>query len=151
MEKGQITALLYGLVAFLQIEKEALFWFCLVMSFDMILGAIKSIVVPELKFKAKLFFFGMLRKITLLTMVLFFASLAIGLGFEDIKSFVTLFIKVLMVAEGISVFYCFQSILTGKEKKADDYISKIIEKIIQFLGNKLQALLRAFDNNQSCF
>jgi hypothetical protein len=151
MEKGQVTALLYGLVAILNINEKVLFWFCIIMCFDMALGAIKAIVIPELKFTLKVFFFGMLRKITLLTMVLFFASLAIGLGFEDIKEIITYFIKALMIAEGISVFYCFKSILNNKEFRAEDFISKIIDKIIKILGNLLERTMKALDNNQSCF
>lgn len=148
--KSQITVLLYSLVAVLQIEKEALFWFCVVMAFDMILGAIKAILIPELKFSTKIFFFGMLRKLTLLVVVLFFASLGIGLGFTDLRQVITTLIKILMISEGISALYCFKSILSGKESKPEDYISKVIEMLIRFLGRKLEGLIKFFDNNQSC-
>ena len=149
-KENQITAILYGLAAILNINETVLFWFCVVMAFDMILGAMKSIIVAEMRFSTKTFFFGMLRKITLLVLILFFASLGIGLGFTNLKDIITILIKVLMISEGISALYCFKSIVSGVETKPEDYISKIIETLIKFLGKKLEGLLNFFDSNSSC-
>ena len=71
MEKNQITAVFYSLVMILEIDKEALFWFFVIMAFDMIFGAVKSVSVQGLEFSMKAFFFGMLRKTMLLFIVLF--------------------------------------------------------------------------------
>ena len=151
MEKNQITAILYGLVAVLEINEKVLFWFFIIMAFDMIFGAVKSVVVPELSFSTKMFFFGLLRKMTLLALILFVATLGKGLGYKDMTAITTKIIQVLMITEGISVFHCFKSILTFKESKAKDFITMLIEGVIKFLGNKIEKIAKAMNENNSCF
>lgn len=150
MEKNQITAVFYSLVMVLEIDKEALFWFFIIMSFDMIFGAVKSVSVPELKFSMKAFFFGMLRKTMLLFIVLFVATLGKGLGYADMSVITTKFIQILMITEAISVFYCFKSIWTRKESKPQDFITLLIEGIIKFLGNKIEKIAKAMNENNTC-
>lgn len=150
MEKNQLTAILYGLVAVLQINQTVLFWFCVVMGIDMILGAVKSIVVQELKFSTKIFFSGMMRKLALIVLILLCATLGKGLGFSNLESLITVIIRILMISEGISAFYCFKSIWTGKEEKPADFISKFIDLIIKYLNNKIEKLIKFFDDNSNC-
>lgn len=150
MEKNQFTAIFYSLIAVLQIDKTALFWFFVIMAFDMVLGALKSIVVPDLKFSTKAFFFGMLRKLTLLFLVLFVATLGKGLGFTDMTMVTTKIIQVLMITEGISGFYCFKSIWTRKEHKPQDFISLLIDGAINFLGKKIEQFSKAMNDKNSC-
>ena len=150
MERNQITAILYGLVAVLQINKTVLFWFCVVMGIDMILGAVKSIVIPELKFSTKRFFSGMMRKLALIALILLCATLGKGLGFSNLESLITVVIRILMISEGISAFYCFKSIWTGKEEKPADFISKFIDLIIKYLNNKIEKLIKFIDDNSNC-
>lgn len=150
MEKNQLSAILYGLVAVLEINETVLFWFFVIMAFDMSLGAIKSVVVPELSFSTKLFFFGLLRKLTLLCLVLFVATLGKGLGYNNLTDITTKIIQVLMITEGISVFHCFKSILTFKESKSKDFITMLIESIIKFLGNKIEKIAKSLNDNTSC-
>jgi len=151
MDKNQITAVLYGLVAVLEINEKVLFWFFVIMGFDMVFGAVKSVVVPELSFSTKMFFFGLLRKLTLLALVLFVATLAKGLGYKDMTEITTKIIQVLMITESISVFHCFKSIMTFKESKAKDFITMLIEGIIKFLGNKIEKIAKEMNENNSCF
>lgn len=151
MEKNQITAVFYGLVAILNINESVLLWFFIIMAFDMGFGAIKSVVVPELEFSTKMFFFGLLRKLTLLFIVLFVATLGKGLGYADMQAITTKIIQVLMITEAISVFHCFKSILTFKESKAKDFITMLIEGVIKFLGNKIEKIAKAMNENNSCF
>lgn len=150
MEKNQITAIFYSLVMVLEIDKEALFWFFIIMSFDMIFGAVKSVLVPELSFSMKAFFFGMLRKLMLLFIVLFVATLGKGLGYANMNLITTKIIQVLMITESISVFYCFKSIWTRKESKPQDFITLLIEGIIKFLGNKIEKIAKAMNENSTC-
>lgn len=151
MAKSQITAIFYSLVAVLNINKDVLFWFFIIMAFDMGFGAVKSVVVPELRFSTKAFFFGLLRKLTLLALILFVATLGKGLGYTDMNLITTKIIQVLMVTEGISVFYCFKSIWTFKESKPQDFITMLIEGVIKFLGNKIEKITKAMNENNSCF
>jgi hypothetical protein len=120
------------------------------MGFDMIFGAVKSVVVPGLEFSTKVFFFGLLRKLTLLFIVLFVATLGKGLGYADMQMITTKIIQVLMITEAISVFHCFKSILTFKESKAKDFITMLIESVIKFLGNKIEKIAKAMNENSSC-
>jgi len=120
------------------------------LGFDMVFGSIKSVVVPELSFSTKMFYFGFLRKLTLLFLVLFIATLAKGLGYNQTKEITTKIIQVLMITESISVFHCFKSIMTFKESKSKDFITMIIESIILFLGNKIEKIAKAFNQNSSC-
>lgn len=150
MEKNQFTAIFYSLVAVLNINSEVLFWFFIIMGFDMVFGAIKSVAVPELHFSMKTFFFGFMRKATLLFIILFIATLGKGLGYTDMTLITTKIIQVLMITEGISVFYCFKSIWTFKESKPQDFITLLIEGIIKFLGNKIEKIAKALNENNSC-
>lgn len=150
MAKSQITAIFYSLVAVLNINKDVLFWFFIIIAFDMGFGAVKSIVVPELSFSTKAFFFGLLRKLTLLALILFVATLGKGLGYSDMNLITTKIIQVLMVTEAISVFYCFKSIWTFKEAKPQDFITILIEGVINFLGNKIEKIAKAMNENSSC-
>lgn len=150
MDKNQFTAVFYSLIAVLQIDKTALSWFFIIMAFDMVLGSLKSIVVPELHFSTKALFFGMLRKLTLLFLVLFVATLGKGLGFTDMTMVTTKIIQVLMITEGISGFYCFKSIWTRKEYKPQDFISLLIDGAINFLGKKIEQISKAMNDKNSC-
>lgn len=151
MEKNQLTALFYSAVAFLHIDKSALAWFFVIMAFDMVFGAVKSVVVEGLIFSMKAFFFGMLRKLMLIFLVLFVATLGKGLGYQDMIFVTTKIIQTLMITEAISVFYCFKSIWTRKEAKPQDFITILIEGIIKFLGNKIEKIAKALNENNSCF
>jgi hypothetical protein len=150
MDKNQYTSLLYSAIAFLGIDREALFWYIIIMSFDMVLGAAKAVMVPELKFSTKHFFFGMLRKFMLLLIVLFVATLGKGLGYTDMLFITTKVIQLLMISEAISVMYCFKSIWQRKESKPEDFISILIESFIKYLGNKIEKIAKAMSENSSC-
>lgn len=151
MHKNQLTAVFYSLIAVLNINKEVLFWFFIIMSFDMVFGAVKSVSVPGLTFSMKTFFFGFMRKMMLLFLVLFVATLGKGLGYEDMNVVTTKILQTLMITEGISVFYCFKSIWTRKESKPQDFITMLIEGVIKYLGNKIEKLAKALNENNSCF
>jgi hypothetical protein len=145
-----ITGLFYSLTAILSINESVLKWFFIIMAFDMLMGSIKSILLLELKFNAKIFFFGLMRKLTLVFLVLFVATLGIGLGYADMKSITTIVMRIFMISEGISVLYNFKSILSGKETKAEDFISLFIEGSIKFLGKKLEDLSKILNDKNSC-
>lgn len=150
MDKNQFTAIFYSLIAVLQIDKESLYWFFIIMAFDMVFGSVKSIIVPELQFSTKAFFFGMLRKLTLLFIVLFVATLGKGLGYADMTVITTKIIQVLMITEAISVLYCFKSILTRTESKPQDFITLLIDGAIKFLGDKLEKISKAMNDKNTC-
>jgi len=145
-----ITALFYSLTAILSINQTVLKWFFIIMLFDMVLGSIKSIVLTDLKFNAKVFFFGLMRKLTLVFLVLFVATLGIGLGYVDMKSITTIIMRIFMISEGISVLYNVKSIMSGKESKAEDFISIFIESLIKVLGKRLEQLSKIFNDKNSC-
>jgi hypothetical protein len=145
-----ITALFYALTAVLSINESVLKWFFVVMAFDMVLGSFKSILLTDLKFNAKVFFFGLMRKLTLVFLVLFVATLGIGLGYVDMKSITTIVMRIFMLSEAISVLYNVKSIMTGKESKAEDFISLFIEGAIKFLGRKLEELSKVLNDKNSC-
>jgi hypothetical protein len=149
-EKNQLTAILYGLAAIMQINETVLFWFIVVMGIDMVFGAVKSVVVPGLHFSMKAFLFGFMRKMALIVLILLVATLGKGLGFKDLESTITIIIRILMISEGISALYCFKSIWTKVEEKPNDFITKFITFIIKLLGKILQNLMKLLDDKTTC-
>lgn len=147
--KEQITAFFYGAIIFLQIDHSVakiLIWLILA---DMILGAIKAAVVPELKLSISTFWLGLIKKSMLLIFVSVLALLMKGLGYTDFREMVKVVMKIMILNEGISAINCIRSILARKEYKSSDFISMLLEKVEKFLTVWIKKLFGFFEENKN--
>lgn len=152
MEKyiNEIKAFLYGLIIYLQIDKDIAEVLVYLIISDMFFGAIKAAVVPEMNFRVSTFWAGLLKKSLLLIVIMVLALTAKGLGFSDFKLMVTIVMKIMVLNEGISVFNSIRSIMAKKEFKSNDFISILIERIERYLTKYMEKLIKAFDENSTC-
>jgi len=152
MEKfiDQIKAFLYGVVVYLQIDKEIASVLIILIFIDMFTGAVKASVIPTMKFKSTTFWAGLLKKSLLLIIIMVLALVAKGLGFADFKQMVTIVMKIMVLNEGISIFNSIRSIIAKKEFKSNDFISLLIEKIEYNLTKYMDKLIKLFDDKASC-
>lgn len=147
---NQIKAFLYGIVLFLQIDKDIALILVSLIFLDMVLGAIKSVLVPDLEFKITTFWSGLLKKALLLIIIMILALVAKGLGFDDFKYMVTVVMKIMVLNEGISSFNNIRSVYEKKEYKSNDFISILIEKIEKYLTKYMDKIIKFFDEKASC-
>jgi hypothetical protein len=152
MEKyiNEIKAFLYGLVIYLQIDKEIASVLVVLILADMFIGGIKAAVVPNMYFRLSTFWAGLLKKSLLLIIIMVLALVSKGLGFSDFKLMVTIVMKIMVLNEGISIFTSIRSIISKKEFKSNDFISILIEKIEKYLTKYMEKLIKMFDENSTC-
>jgi len=96
------------------------------------------------------FWAGLLKKASLLIIIMVLALISKGLGFDDFKQMVTIVMKIMVLNEGISVFNCIRSIRAKKEFKSNDFISVLIEKVESNLTKYMDKLIKLFDENSTC-
>lgn len=152
MEKyiDQLKAFLYGVIVYFQIDKDVAQILIILILSDMLVGAVKAAVVPNLEFKMTTFWTGLLKKALLLLIIMVLALVAKGLGFSDFKQMVAIVMKIMVLNEGISIFNSIRSILAKKEYKSNDFISLLIEKIEKTLTKYMDKLIKIFDENSTC-
>jgi len=148
---NEIKAFLYGIIVYLQIDKDIASILIYLIFGDMLLGAIKSVVIPTLHFKTSIFWAGLLKKSLLLIIIMILALVSKGLGFQDFEQMVSIVMKIMILNEGISILNSIRSIYTKKEYKSNDFISILIEKIEKNLTMYMDKIIKIFDNNASCF
>lgn len=153
MEKyiDQIKGSLYAAMIYLQIDKEVTLILFALIALDMLFGAIKAASLPELTFSKKVFWKGLLKKVLMLSSIMVLALIARGLGFEEFKILVVNVMKVMVLAQGISIFYSLRSIYDRKHYKSDDFISVLLAKIGDILAKWIEKLLKALEDSTNCF
>jgi len=147
---GQVKAFLYGVILYLQMDKEVSIVLITLIFMDMLFGSVKAALVPTMSFKMSTFWVGLLKKALLLSIVMVLALVSKGLGFSDFRQMVIIVMKIMVLNEGISVFNSIRSIWNKKEYKSNDFISLLIEKIESNLTKYMDKLIKLFDNNSSC-
>jgi len=147
MEKyfNELKAFLYGVVIYLQIDKEIGMVLIFLIFGDMLFGSIKAAVLPNLEFKINIFWIGLLKKSLLLIIIMTLALVAKGLGFTDFKKMVTVVMKIMVLNEGISIINAVRSIWTKQDLKSSDFISILINKIEENLKKYMDKLIKLFD------
>jgi toxin secretion/phage lysis holin len=142
---NQVKTFLYGIILYLQIDAEIARVLIYMIFLDMILGSVKAVLVPEMKFSLQTFWQGLIKKCVLLIIVMVLALTALGLGFADFREMVSTVMKIMIVNEAISAFNSIRSIYAKKEHKSSDFISILIEKIEGFLTKKMNQLINLFE------
>lgn len=152
MEKisNEIKTFLYGVLAFCQVDADVARILVILIFLDMLLGTLKSCVVPELRLSVNTFWLGLIKKALILIIIMVLALVAKGLGFDDFKVMVAIVIKIMIVNEGISILNNIRSVWNKKVYKSSDFISLLIEKIEIILTSYINKLIHSFDNNDKC-
>jgi toxin secretion/phage lysis holin len=146
----QLKAFVFGVLLYLQIDKEIAMILMILICADMVCGGAKAMVIPDIKFSFKTFYAGIIRKSLLLIIIMVLALISKGLGFTDFKLMVTIVIKAMILSEGISVFNNIRSVFDKKEHKSTDFISEIIGKISNYLQFYMNKIMKFFDNDADC-
>ncbi len=146
----QIKAFVFGVLIYLQIDKEIAMILIILICANMLCGGAKAIVIPEIKFSFKTFYAGLIRKSLLLIIIMVLALISKGMGFADFKLMVTIVMKAMILSEGISVFNNIRSMYDKKEYKSRDFISQIIGKISNYLHFYMEKIMKFFDNDADC-
>lgn len=147
---NEIKSFFYGLMLYLQIDKEVAIILISLILIDMFAGSIKAVIVPELKFSFGTFWAGFIKKAFLLIIVMVLALMARGLGYDDFKILPLYVMKIMIVIEGASIINCGRSIMAKKDYKSSDFMTILIDKIESFIMRYLEKLLKFFDNNSNC-
>ena len=152
MEKylNEIKGFLYGLVVFLQIDAYVAKILIALIVTDMVSGAIKSAMLPEMTFKKSILSVGLLKKSVLLIIIMTLALVAKGVGIEDFKIGVSIAMKIMVLNEGLSIIYNCRSMYDMKEYKSNDFISLLLEKIGNLIVFTMEKLMKKIDENSTC-
>ena len=153
MEKyiDQIKAFLYGVIIYLQMDKEITIILMALVSMDMLFGAIKAATLKELTFKMGAFWSGLMKKALLLIVIVVLALVSKGLGFEDFRLLIVNVMKLMILAEGFSVITSIRSIWDKKLYKSNDFISVLLAKIGDLLSKYIDKLMKSIEDNTNCF
>lgn len=148
---NEIKSFFYGVILYLQIDKEVAGILITLILIDMFAGSVKAVVVPTLHFSFGAFWAGLIKKAFLLIIVMVLALIARGLGYDDFKLLPLAIMKIMIVIEGASIINSGRSIMAKKEYKSSDFMTILIDKIEQFIMRYLDKALKIFDNNFNCF
>jgi len=136
---GEIKAALYTTFIFLNIDI-----LILLMIFDTAFGVTKSLVLGD-KVSFKILFFGLSTKMLVLLIPMTLALVGKGLNY-DFTPMVNVVLKVLVVAEGISIFTSMYSIKTKQKVENIDFISMLLNSIRKGLTKILKMWLGQIEN-----
>ena len=131
-------------------DKDVTIILLALISIDMLFGAIKAATLDSMQFELVAFWRGLIKKVLMLTSIMVLALIAKGLGFEDFRLLVLNVMKIMILAEGISIITSIRSIWDRKEYKSNDFISVLLGKVGDFLAKWIDKLIRAFDDKTSC-
>jgi len=148
---NEIKSFFYGVILYLQIDKEVAGILIALILIDMLTGSIKAVIVPTLKFSFGAFWAGLIKKVFLLIIVMVLALTAKGLGYDDFKILPLAIMKIMIVIECASIINSGRSIMAKKEYKSSDFMTILIDKIEAFIMKYLDKMLKVFDNNSNCF
>ncbi len=147
---NEIKSFFYGVMLYLQIDKEVSMILITLILIDMFAGSIKAVLVPELTFSFSTFWAGLIKKVFLLIIVMVLALMAKGLGYNEFAVLPLYVMKIMIVIEGASIINSGRSIIAKKNYKSSDFLTILIDKIESFILVYLDKLLKIFDNNSKC-
>ena len=146
----QIKAFFYGVIIYFQMDEEVTLILFSLVAIDMVFGAIKAATLQEMTFNLNIFWKGLLKKVLMLASIMVLALIARGLGFQDFKLTVIYVMKLMVLAEGISIFTSLRSIWDKKLYKSNDFISVLLAKIGNLLSKYFDKIIKTLDDNTNC-
>lgn len=120
----QLKVMVYTIFVFLHIDTDVVNILMVLMLLDTIFGIWKSLVLGEV-FKFSVLLFGIITKVLVLLIPMTLALVGKGLGY-NFKPLVDIVMRVLVVAEGISIFSSFYMIRTKKRIENIDVVTKLL-------------------------
>lgn len=135
---NELKVMIYSVFVYLNIDTDVVQVLMWLMLFDTIFGVWKSLVLGEV-FKFKLLLFGVVSKLFVLLIPMALALVGKGLGYV-LTPIVDIVLRVLVVAEGISIFSSFYMIRTKKRIENIDVITLLLSAV----RNKLLQLANYF-------
>jgi toxin secretion/phage lysis holin len=141
---NEIKNTIYITFAFLNIDLDIVKILMVLMLFDTAFGVIRSLVLGD-KFSFKMLFFGLSTKMLILLIPMTLALVGKGLKY-DFTPMVNVVMKVLVVAEGISIFTSMYSIKTKSKVENVDFISMLLNSIRKGLTKLLKMWLGEIEN-----
>lgn len=137
----EIKTLVYSLLIYLQMDTMVSLHLMILLGIDTVLGIVKSIVIKELEFDLKSFWFGIVTKMLILLIPAVFSLVMISLG-QNMMWAIDFTLKALVVSEGLSCLTNIASIKTKTVIKNKDFISIILKNLRLFLTNLLTSKLK---------
>lgn len=141
---NQIKTFSFGVLLFLNIDQDLLKYLSILIIINMVMGGLKAIYLPQLKFELSEFFGGLVKIFVLLIIIMTVAILAKALGFNEFQSMNSILLKMLLLTKGIKIFNNGRSIYDKKEYKSSDFISIIIHTMTDFLGTQINKFLAIY-------
>ena len=111
----QIKTFIFGILLYLQIDKQTAFILIVLIFCDMFTGAGKALTLDKLEFSYKTFYAGLIRKSLILITPMLLALIGKGIGIDAFKLFVEIVMKIMILTEGSSSINNIRSILDKKE------------------------------------
>ena len=142
---GEIKAAIYTAFIFLNIDLDIVKILTILMCLDTIFGITKSLVLGD-KVSFKILFFGLSTKMLVLLIPMTLALIGKALKGYDFTPIVNIVLKVLVVAEGISIFTSMYSIKTKQKVENIDFISMLLNSIRKGLTKILKMWLGQIEN-----
>ena len=141
---NEIKAAIYSAFVFLNINTDVVKVLMILMFFDTVFGLWKSFVM-EKPIKVKILLEGVVSKAMILLIPMVLALVSKGLGY-DFKILPDTVLKILVVAEGFSIFTSWYVIRTKKEPENIDIITMLISSIRKGLMSILNIWLKKVEN-----
>lgn len=140
----KIKLLLYGIFAYLQLDKEVFMILMLLMCIDTFAGALKAIRLGD-EFRFRILLWGMTMKFVFLLIPMIVALVGKSLGY-DFRIGINIIMSILTVAEAYSALGNIYAAKNRVEVKKIDAISMVINSLRQMLSQIMRNLLDTLKN-----
>lgn len=143
---NEVKALIYSAFLFLNIDPEVVNILMWLMLFDTLFGIFKALKLGE-HFNFKVLFFGLCTKCLVLLLPMTLALVAKGVNNAwDFTSLVDAVLRLLVVAEGLSIITSMYVIKTGVRVKNFDIFTLLLSSIRKGLQSIITSLLKKIEN-----
>lgn len=137
---AEIKGMIYGAFLFLNIDTDVVKILLCLMLFDTVLGLAKSIRL-NIRVSLKILIFGVVTKALVLLIPMTLALMGKALKMGDFTPLVDVVLRVVVVAEGISIFTNFYSIRIRKPVENVDVITMLLSSIRKGLLRLVRSFL----------
>ena len=139
----EIKAALYSTALFLNINLEIVQILMILMALDTVFGIIKALRLGD-QFNFGILFWGFSTKLLILIIPMVLALVGKGLGY-DFTPLVDGVMKVLVLAEGFSIFTSMYVIKTKEKVKNVDVVSMLLSSIRKGFMSTINVLLKKIE------
>lgn len=146
---NEIKVFVYGILVSLQINIYMTKILIVLMFADTAIGMLKHAFLPQLVFSMKELLKGLILKLLLLFIPMIFALTAKAIGFSEFEIVLSVIIRLIIIAETISIYNSYLSLRKGEPIKQTDFIAVMLDKLQSFLKNKFEQIIKIFDNERT--